>query len=182
MSIYDINVKKSDSTMQPLSDFSKKLLLIVNSATHCGFTPQYNELRELHESYAEKGLVILDFPCNQFGEQAKGTNEEIAEFCQLNFKTPYEMYAKVEVNGENQSELFRYLKEQKGFNGFNNDKHPLNEKLKEMFSESDPNYEQSDDIKWNFTKFLVGKDGEVLARFEPVDDAAVMKPVIEKYI
>ncbi len=182
MAVYDLSVKKSNGTTQSLKDFSGKVMLVVNSATHCGFTPQYNELRELHEAYSEKGLVILDFPCNQFGEQAKGSNEEITEFCQLNFNTPYEMYAKIDVNGENQEELFKYLKEQKGFEGFNNPAHPLNEKLKEMFAEKDPQYDKNDDIKWNFTKFLIDREGNVVKRLEPVDDIVVMKNEIEKYI
>ncbi len=179
MNIYDIEILKPDGNKQTLSDFKEKVMLIVNSATHCGFTSQYNELRDLHKKYSEQGLVILDFPCNQFGEQAKGTDSEIASFCAINFDTPYELYAKIDVNGENQTELFKYLKSQQGFKGFNNENHPLNERLKEMFAKADPNYASNDDIKWNFTKFLVDKSGNVVERFEPVDDIAVMEKSIE---
>ncbi len=182
MNIYDISVKKSDGTEQPLREFMGKVLLVVNSATQCGFTPQYDELKQLHAKYAQQGLVILDFPCNQFGAQAPGSDQEIATFCTLNFDTPYELYAKIDVNGDDQTELFRYLKAQKGFAGFCNESHPLNARLKQMFEQSDPNYLQNDDIKWNFTKFLVDKTGQVVRRFEPVDDLAVIEPIIQSYL
>ncbi len=182
MSVYKYDIQKKDGTTQSLNDFAGKVILIVNSATHCGFTPQYNDLKQLHEQFSSNGFVILDFPCNQFGEQAKGTNDEIAEFCTLNFNTPYELCAKIDVNGENQSELFKYLKEQKGFEGFNNENHPLNERLKEMFLSQDPNYAQSDEIKWNFTKFLIDRNGVVIKRFEPVDDFSVLECAIKEII
>ncbi len=175
MSIYDINIMKKDGTLQSLREFEGKVIMVVNSATHCGFTPQYNEFKELHNKYSDQGLVILDFPCNQFGEQAKGTDGEIAEFCTINFGTPYELYAKIDVNGEHETELFKYLKSQKGFKGFNNEKHPLNERLKEMFGKADPDYEKNDDIKWNFTKFLIDRTGMVVERFEPVDDIEIIE-------
>ncbi len=182
MNIYDFEILQKDGNLKSMNDFKGKTILIVNSATHCGFTYQYEELKQLHNKFSDKGLIILDFPCNQFGEQAKGTNAEITEFCQLNYNTPYEMYAKIEVNGENETPLFKYLKLQKGFKGFNNPNHPLNEKLKDMFLKMDENYEKSDDIKWNFTKFLVDKNGAVVGRFEPVDDIHILEKAIEDII
>ncbi len=182
MNVYNLEVQKKDGSMQSLADFKGKVLLIVNSATNCGFTPQYNDLKDLYEKYSSKGLEILDFPCNQFGEQAPGTNEEIQEFCTLNFNTPYQLYAKINVNGENESPLFTFLKSQKGFEGFNNEKHELNGVLKDLLSKKDPDYDKKPDIKWNFTKFLVGKDGEVVARFEPPADMTEIEEKVKNLL
>ncbi len=157
MSIYNFTALKKDGTTLDLSELKGKVLLIVNSATHCGFTPHYKDLADYHNKYSEKGLVILDFPCNQFGEQAKGSNDEIAEFCMINYSTPYELYAKIDVNGENQTELFKYLKE--------------------TYAKTDGN--DDSDIKWNFTKFLVDKDGNIAKRFEPRDDMAELEKAIK---
>ncbi len=182
MNIYDFEILQKDGNLKSMKDFKGKTILVVNSATHCGFTYQYDELKQLHEEFSDKGLVILDFPCNQFGEQAKGSDEEITEFCKLNFNTPYEIYSKIEVNGENQIPLFKYLKEQKGFKGFNNPEHPLNDRLRENFLKRDENYEKNDDIKWNFTKFLIDKNGKVINRFEPVDDIHILQKAINEII
>ncbi len=178
MDIYSISVKKSDSSTQQLSDYKGKVMLIVNSATHCGFTPHYEDLKMLYNKYNKNGLEILDFPCNQFGEQAKGSDEEIASFCTLNYDTPYKLYAKTTVNGDEQDELFKYLKEQKGFEGFNNKEHPLCKVLSDMMYKADPDYADKSDIKWNFTKFLVDKSGNVVARFEPIDDMKEVEKAI----
>ncbi len=182
MTVYDLDVQKKDGSMQSLANFKGKVLLIVNSATKCGFTPQYNDLKELYEKYSSKGLEILDFPCNQFGEQAPGTNEEIQEFCTLNFNTPYQLYAKIDVNGENESPLFTFLKSKKGFAGFNNAKHELNSVLKDLLFKQDPDYEKKPDIKWNFTKFLLDKDGIVLERFEPTADMVEIEAKIKSLL
>ncbi len=179
MSMYNFEVQKKDGSLQSIADFKGKVMLVVNSATKCGFTPQYNDLKELHEKYSSKGLEILDFPCNQFGEQAPGTNEEIQEFCTLNFNTPYQLYAKIDVNGENESPLFAFLKSQKGFEGFNNPKHELNSVLIDLLSKQDPDYDKKPDIKWNFTKFLIDKEGNVVERFEPTADIAVIEEKIK---
>ncbi len=159
MSIYEISALKKDGTQVKLSEFKGKVMLIVNSATHCGFTPHYKNFADYHNAYADKGLEVLDFPCNQFGEQTKGNDEEIASFCMLNYNTPYELYAKIEVNGENQTELFKYLKE-----GF-----------KKVCPESDDNT----DIKWNFTKFLVDREGNIVKRFEPRDSMDELEEAIK---
>ena len=143
MNIYDFMVRSAKGVEVPMTDFKGKVLLIVNTATGCGFTPQYEGLQKLYDKYREKGFEILDFPCNQFGHQAPGTEEEIQEFCTLKYKTTFPLFAKIDVNGKDAEPLFEYLKKQKG--GF-----------------------LGDDIKWNFTKFLVSREGEVVERYAPV--------------
>ena len=173
MSIYEIKVKKADGTETTLEEYRGKVMLIVNTATECGFTPQYQPLQELYAACEKDGLVILDFPCNQFGNQAPGTEEEIHTFCSGRFGVTFPMYAKIDVNGENETELFAYLKAQKGFGGFAPE-HPLSALLNDMLGKADPDFASKPDIKWNFTKFLVDRDGNVVERFEPTDDMAVV--------
>ncbi len=182
MGIYNLRVTRKDGSFQSMSNFKGKVLLIVNTATKCGFTPQYNDLRDLYEKYKEKDFEILDFPCNQFGEQAPGTDDEIQEECNLRFNTPYIMYKKIDVNGENETELYKFLKSQKGFSGFNNRANDKSSLLHEMMLKKDPNYMDSPDIKWNFTKFLVDKCGNVLYRFEPVDDMEMVEEKIKELL
>ena len=143
MNIYDFKVRNAKGGEVSMIDYQGKVLLIVNTATGCGFTPQYEGLQTLYDKYRDKGLEILDFPCNQFGHQAPGTEDEIQEFCTLRYRTTFPLFAKIEVNGNGAEPLFRYLKSQKG--GF-----------------------LGDDIKWNFTKFLVSRDGTVVERYAPV--------------
>jgi len=163
MSIYDFSVKNRKGEDVSLADFKGKVLLIVNTATGCGFTPQYEGLENLYKKYHEKGLEILDFPCNQFGNQAPGSDEEIHEFCTLKYKTSFDQFAKVDVNGENESPVFKYLKEQQGFKGFEGLKAKL---LIPIVKAMDPDYKNNGDIKWNFSKFLVDRDGNVVERYE----------------
>ena len=164
--IYDINVLTKKGEEVSLKQYEGKVLLIVNTASRCGFTPQYKELEAMYERLNSKGFEILDFPCNQFGEQAPGTDEEITQFCQLNYGTKFPQFKKIEVNGENQTPLYAFLKSQKGFEGFDmEDK--LGPLLDQMMTKADPNYKENPDIKWNFTKFLINRKGEVVARFEP---------------
>lgn len=140
MSIYDYKVKDAKGDMVDMSDYKGKVLLIVNTATGCGFTPQYDGLEKLYADYRDKGFEVLDFPCNQFGHQAPGSNEEIVSFCQMKFGTTFKQFSKIDVNGDNAEPLFTYLKSQKkGIGGSN--------------------------IKWNFTKFLVDREGNVIERF-----------------
>ena len=166
--IYDITVKDDLGRDVSLADYKGKVMLIVNTATRCGFTPQYDELEALYEKYHDQGLEILDFPCNQFGEQAPGTIEEIHQFCTANFNIQFPQFDKIEVNGANESPLFTYLKAQKGFGGFD-----LNDQrgkfMDEMLRKRDADYDKKSDIKWNFTKFLVSSDGRVVKRYEPTD-------------
>ena len=166
MSIYEITVKNRKNEDISLSNFKGKVLLIVNTATGCGFTPQYKGLEELYQKYNSKGLEILDFPCNQFGHQAPGTDDEIHEFCTAKYKTSFDQFKKIEVNGENESELFKFLKSKQGFKGFDLKGKILIPIVKKM----DPNYAENSDIKWNFTKFLVDREGNVIERFESTID------------
>lgn len=166
MHLYDISVNAMDGTPVQLSTYAGKVLLIVNTATKCGFTPQYDELEALYKTYRELGLEILDFPCNQFKEQAPGSIEEINQFCTLNFGTTFPRFAKLEVNGEGEHPLYTFLKSQKGFAGFD-PKHEKSARLTEKMREADPNFEADPSIKWNFTKFLADRKGTIIARFEP---------------
>ena len=163
-SLYDFQVADRDGKLVSLSDYRGKVLLIVNTATECGFTPQYNDLQRLYERLHDQGFEILDFPCNQFGEQAPGTIEEIKDFCTLKYGTKFPLFEKIEVNGENESPLYTYLKSQKGFEGFTGERADA---MNAMLKKKDKDYASKPDIKWNFTKFLVDKQGNVVARFEP---------------
>ena len=167
-SIYDFKVKDDVGKDVSLSDYKGKVLLIVNTATRCGFTPQYKELEALYEKYRSEGLEILDFPCNQFGQQAPGTIEEIHQFCSANFDIQFPQFDKIEVNGANEHPLYTWLKAQKGFAGFDvNDQR--GKMMDGMLRKQDADYDKKSDIKWNFTKFLVSRDGRVLKRYESTD-------------
>ncbi len=166
MSIYDIKVKNRRDEDISMSEFKGKVLLIVNTATGCGFTPQYKGLEELYQKYHDQGLEILDFPCDQFGHQAPGSDDEIHEFCTAKYKTSFDQFKKIEVNGENETELFKYLKAEQGFKGFDLKGKILIPIVKKM----DPDYANNSDIKWNFTKFLVDREGNVVERFESTID------------
>lgn len=164
-SIYDFKVKDMEGNDVSLSQYKGKVLLIVNTATRCGFTPQYEDLQKMYDKFKDKGLEILDFPCNQFGEQAPGSIASIHEFCTEKYNTTFPQFDKVDVNGDNQSPLFKFLKAKQGFKGFGNgDKAQF---MDEMLKKQDPDYASKSDIKWNFTKFLVDRNGNVVARFEP---------------
>jgi glutathione peroxidase len=157
MSIYDLSPLTADGSEAPLSQYKGKLLLIVNTATACGFTPQYKGLQELYDKYRNSGFEILDFPCNQFKGQAPGTDEEINSFCELHFHTTFPRFKKIEVNGANESPLYTWLKSQKG----------------EIFG---------GDIEWNFAKFLIGRDGEALKRYAPAATAADIEKDVAKLL
>ena len=170
-SIYDFKVKDDVGQEVSLSNCKGKVLLIVNTATRCGFTPQYKELEALYEKYRSEGLEILDFPCNQFGQQAPGTIQEIHQFCSANFDIQFPQFDKIEVNGANEHPLYTWLKAQKGFSGFDvNDQR--GKMMDGMLRRQDADYDKKSDIKWNFTKFLVSRDGRVLKRYEPTDKMA----------
>lgn len=156
MGLYDIAVKDTKGNDVPLSDYQGKVLLVVNTATKCGFTPQYTGLQELYNKYKDKGFEILDFPCNQFGHQAPGSNAEIGSFCTGRFGITFRQFDKIEVNGENESPLYAWLKQQKDGIGAN--------------------------IKWNFTKFLIDKNGQVVARYAPTKTPAAIEKEIVKLL
>ena len=176
MSVYDFEVKDGEGNMQSLSQYQDKVLLIVNSATKCGFTPQYNELNEMYNEFNGQGFEILDFPCNQFGGQAPGTTEEITEVCRSKWLVPYTIFDKIDVNGENASPLFEYLKNEQPFTDL---KGKGATALKLMLKAKDRHYKDSNDIKWNFTKFLVDRQGNVVRRFEPTEDMGDVKDAVE---
>ncbi len=179
--VYDFTVKDRKGKDVSLKEYANEVLLIVNTATKCGFTPQYDELEKLYEKYRSQHFVILDFPCNQFGQQAPGTDESIHEFCKLNFGTEFPQFKKIKVNGPDADPLFLFLQEQKGFAGWNME-HPIAHILDDMLSKEDPEYKEKPDIKWNFTKFLVDKKGMVVARFEPTESIEVIAAKIEELL
>ena len=142
------------------------------------FHNQYTDLEEMYEKFKDSGFEILDFPCNQFGQQAQESEEDYHTFCQLNYKTKFPQFAKIEVNGEKEQPLYKWLKSKKGFKGFD-PKNPKGAKLAEGLAKADPDYAKKSDIKWNFTKFLIDRQGHVVERFEPIDEKDVLLPAIE---
>lgn len=180
MSIYDFTVKAQDGSDVSLADYRGKVLLIVNTATGCGFTPQYDELQDIYEEYGKDGLEILDFPCNQFGEQAPGSDEEIHSFCTGRFGITFPQFSKVDVNGDNATPLYKWLAENSTFEGF--DKNPAGLMLSQVVKKQDKDYKNNSSIKWNFTKFLVDREGNVVARFEPMTSLKKLKDKIKEVI
>ena len=168
MSIYDCKVKNRSGEDVSISDYKGKVLLIVNTATGCGFTPQYEGLEKLYKEYHDKGLEILDFPCNQFGKQAPGSDDEIHEFCQFKYNTTFDQFSKIDVNGENESPLYTILKNEIGEDTISGMKNKMAMKAVEKLSDT---YKEDKDIIWNFTKFLVDREGNIVARYSPI-----MKP------
>ena len=166
--VYDFTVKDMQGIDVALSTYAGKVLLIVNTATGCGFTPHYEPLEAMYRDLKEQGLEILDFPCNQFANQAPGTEEEIHDFCTLKFGTEFPQFAKIDVNGETADPLFAYLAAEKPFVGFG--KGLKNAALKKFADMNNKKYGEKTYIGWNFTKFLVNREGKVVARFEPTVD------------
>ena len=155
MSIYDFSVQARDGSEVDLGEYRDQVVVVVNTASKCGFTPQFGALEELYKEFHDQGLTVLGFPCNQFANQDPGSNDEIAEFCQLNYGVTFPVMGKIDVNGSDAEPLFKWLTEQA------------------------PGFMGSKQIKWNFTKFLVGRDGEVIKRYSPKDDPKAMTPDIE---
>jgi glutathione peroxidase len=158
MSVYDFTMKDAKGQDVDLSEYKGKVLLIVNTATGCGFTPQYEGLQKLYDTYQSQGFEILDFPCNQFGHQAPGSDEEIVEFCQMKYNTTFRQFSKIEVNGDNEAPLYTYLKSQKGGGLLGKN------------------------IKWNFTKFLVDREGKVVDRFGPSETPEKIEASVKKLL
>lgn len=180
MSFYDHVIKNAKGEDISTKDYEGKVVIVVNTATGCGFTPQYKQLEEMYEKYHDKGLEIIDIPCNQFGNQAPGTDEEIHEFCTLRYNTKFPQMKKSDVNGENELSLYTFLKSQKGFEGFGKGATAL--AMKTMLKTMDKNFEQNPDIKWNFTKFVIARDGTVAARFEPTNSMAELDKCVASLI
>ncbi len=165
---YDYSITDPKGNEVSMKDYAGKVVLVVNTATGCGFTPQYEDLENMYEKYHEKGLEIVDVPCNQFAGQTPGTDEEIHQFCTLKYNTKFPQMKKTDVNGENAAPLFKYLKSQKGFEGFGKGVKAV--AMSAMLSKIDKDYKNNPEIKWNFTKFVVDREGNVVARFEPTAD------------
>jgi len=181
LSVHTFEVKKVNGEKVSLSEFKGKVVLIVNTASKCRFTPQFEDLQKLYLKYRDRGLEILGFPCNQFANQEPGTNEEAAAFCRMNYGVTFSMFSKVEVNGKNAHPLFQYLKKEAPFKGF--DESNITEKLLKMkIAEVHPEWLVGDEIKWNFTKFLIDQNGNVVKRFEPSEEPVDMEQDIEKLL
>lgn len=179
MNIYDFKVKQRDGKDLALKTLKGKALLIVNTATGCGFTPQYEGLEKLYETYHDKGLEILDFPCDQFGHQAPGSNDEIHNFCVLKYNTKFDQLAKIEVNGENADPLYTYLKQAQPKDTTTGVKEKLAMGAVTKLTHA---AKETGDIQWNFTKFLVDKDGNVVKRYAPTTDPAKIAEDIKQYL
>lgn len=179
MSIYELKVKKRDGKYLDLSTLKGKVLLIVNTATGCGFTPQYEAIEKLYEKYHDKGFEVLDFPCNQFGHQAPGENDEIHEFCTAKYQTQFDQLAKIDVNGENEDAVFTYIKNEVKEDEIEGLKNKIAMKGVEKISKTAT---KDEDIKWNFTKFLVDKNGKVVRRLSPIMDPMLLDKTIEELL
>ncbi len=178
MFVYDYNYRSIEGRDIPLSEYRGKVLLIVNTASKCGFTPQYEGLQDLYRTYQDEGLVVLGFPCNQFAEQEPGSGEEIEEFCKLRFGVTFPLSEKIEVRGDNAHPLFGYLTENTTFEGFG--KGLKNKTLETMLKAKYGRSFSDSSVKWNFTKFLVGRDGSIAGRFEPTVTPEEMEAAVKE--
>jgi glutathione peroxidase len=179
MKLYDIKVKKRDNTDLSLADLKGKIIIVVNTATGCGFTPQYEGLEALYEKYHDKGLEILDFPCNQFGHQAPGTDDEIHQFCTAKYNTTFDQMAKIEVNGDNEHPIYTLLKQQQP----NEEVKGLKNKMAmKAISKISKTCQKKGDIVWNFTKFLVDKNGNAVKRYNPTFDPKDIEEDLKKLL
>ena len=174
MSIYNYEVEKPNGEMLKLEDYKGKVIIVVNTATGCGFTPHYKPLEEMYEKYHEAGLEIIDVPCNQFAGQTPGTDEEVHDFCTGRYGITFPQYSKIDVNGENAIPLYKWITENTTFAGFSG---PMGLVLSPIVKKMDKDYKKNGNIKWNFTKILINKDGEIVERFEPTAD---VKKIAEK--
>ena len=178
MTLYDFTVRAQDGREVSLEEYRGKVLLIVNTATGCGFTPQYTQLEELYEAHRDEGLEILDFPCNQFANQAPGDDTEIHSFCTGRFGIRFPQFSKVDVIGENAIPLYRWLSENSSFSGFG--KGPRAMLMAAAARSMDKDYKHNGAIKWNFTKFLIDREGKIVARFEPTEDMDQVAKQVEE--
>jgi glutathione peroxidase len=174
--VYDFTVKDRKGNQVSLNDYAGKVLLIVNTATGCGFTPHYEPLEAMYKDMKDQGLEILDFPCNQFANQAPGSEDEIHQFCTLKFGADFPQFAKIDVNGENASPLYAYLATEKPFAGFG--KGLKNAALNKFAEMNNKQFGDKAYIKWNFTKFLINREGKVVARFEPTVDMKEVRAAV----
>ena len=180
MGFYDQSIMAANGEMISMKDYEGKVVLVVNTATGCGFTPHYKDIESMYEKFHDKGFEVIDVPCNQFAGQTPGTDDEIHEFCTLKYNTQFPQMKKTDVNGENATPLFKYLKEQKGFEGFG--KGPTALAMSAMLSKIDKDYKNNPEIKWNFTKFVIDRNGSVVARFEPTAKMSEVEKCVESLI
>ena len=181
MSIYSYKFKDIDGKETSLEEYKGKVLLIVNIASKCGFTPQLEDLQKIYAKYKNQGLEILGFPCNQFAEQSPGSNSDLNAFCKLNYGVTFKLSEKIDVRGINADPIFTYLTNKFPFNGFNDDN--INDKIiYSVIKERTPEYLVGDTVKWNFTKFLIDKEGNPVKRFEPSVEPLDMVGDIEKVL
>ena len=178
--VYDFTVKDRKGNEVSLKAYAGKVLLIVNTATGCGFTPHYEPLEAMYKEYREQGLEILDFPCNQFANQAPGSEDEIHQFCTVKFGADFPQFKKIDVNGDTADPLFAYLATEKPFEGFG--KGLKNAALNKFSDMNNKKYGDKAYIRWNFTKFLVDREGKVVARFEPTMDMAQVKAAVAQQL
>lgn len=181
MSVYSFEADTIRGQRVSLEDYKGKVLVIVNTASKCGFTPQYSDLQKVYEQFKEQGLEILGFPSNQFGEQEPGSNSDVQEFCQINYGVSFPLFAKTDVREESAHPLFKYLTEQAPFHGFDTSE-PSGKMLHTFLSEKLPHYLEGNDVKWNFTKFLVDREGNVIKRFESTEEPLNMVEDIQKLL
>lgn len=179
MNVYDFTVKAQNGEAVALSSFSGKALLIVNTATGCGFTPQYTELQEMYEEYRDQGFEILDFPCNQFGEQTPGSDDEVHDFCTGRYGITFPQYSKIDVNGANAIPLYQWLTANTKFEGFDG---PMGLILRPVVKKIDKDYKNNGNIKWNFTKILIDRQGQIVARYEPTADIKKIRARLEEIL
>ena len=180
MGFYDQSIMAANGEMISMKDYEGKVVLVVNTATGCGFTPHYKGIESMYEKFHDKGFEVIDVPCNQFAGQTPGTDDEIHEFCTLKYNTQFPQMKKTDVNGENATPLFKYLKEQKGFEGFG--KGPTALAMSAMLAKIDKDYKNNPEIKWNFTKFVIDRNGSVVARFEPTAKMSEVEKCVESLI
>ena len=180
MGFYDYSVFTPDGEEVSMKQYEGKVVLVVNTATGCGFTPHYKDIEKMYEDFHDKGFEVIDIPCNQFAGQTPGTDDEIHQFCQLHYNTLFPQMKKSDVNGENALPLFDYLKSQKGFEGFGKGAAAL--AMNVMLKKIDKNYKDNPDIKWNFTKFVIDREGNVVARFEPTEKMEKVAKCVESLL
>jgi glutathione peroxidase len=178
MSIYSYELETIKGEKESMEQYKGKVLIVVNTASKCGFTPQYTDLQKLYDEYQEQGLEILGFPSNQFGEQEPGANSDVQKFCQLNYGVTFPLFAKTDVRDETAHPLFRYLTEEAPFDGFDITE-PSGKMLSAFLQEKLPHFLEGNSVKWNFTKFLIDREGNVIKRFESTDEPLNMKADIE---
>lgn len=179
MNIYDFTVKMQNGEDVSLSSFQGKVLLVVNTATGCGFTPQYTELQEMYEEFKEQGFEILDFPCNQFANQTPGTDEGVHDFCTGRYGITFPQYSKIDVNGDNAIPLYQWITSNTKFEGFDG---AMGLILRPVVKKMDKDYKNNGNIKWNFTKILIDREGNIVARYEPTADIKKIRAKVEELL